>query len=164
MRYIALSALAAVALYGCAPVPTQQNVHYPPFPEAEYQTLPRIGDATVTGQVFLKTRGGDVKVGAGSEIQLFPVTSYSKVFYKAYQSKLPIDTPDPRVRQYTFRTQADATGSFDFKQVPAGQYYIGGLVTWEAPSKYGLASQGGYIAKEITVAPGSSQKVMLTEQ
>lgn len=153
----------AATLSACAPMQQAQPLAYPPFPTEEYAKLPRTGDAQVSGQAFMKTRGGDVKVGAGSEIVLIPVTSYSKVLYTAYLSNRPINTPDARAREFTIRTQADATGSFIFTGVPAGTYYLGGEVTWEAPTQYGLSKQGGFIAKEVTVAPGSKNTFMLTK-
>lgn len=40
--------------------------------EAEYATLEKTGTAVVTGQVFLKTRAGDVKPGADNVVYLNP--------------------------------------------------------------------------------------------
>lgn len=155
--------LGSIALVSaCAPM-QPAPVAYPPFPESEYAKLQKTGDATVTGQVFMKTRGGDVKVGAGSEILLIPVTSYSRVFYSAYLADRPVSNHDERVKAYTIRTQADGTGSFRFKNVPPGKYYLTGDVVWEAPTRYGMTRQGGLIAKEIAVEPGSESNVMLTK-
>lgn len=162
MRFLRVAALLALAvgLSGCA---QQQAVQYPPFPVQEYAKLKRTGTAAVTGQAFLRTKGGDVKVGAGSEILLIPVTSYSQVFYNAYKARKPLGPNDPAVKQYTLRTQADATGAFEFKAVPEGSYYLAGDVVWQAPTQFGLARQGGMIVKEISVRDGDQVKVMLTE-
>lgn len=151
---------ATLAVTGCA---QQQLVHFPPFPAAEYSKLERTGAGTVTGQAFLRTKGGDVKSGAGSEIQLIPATSYSAVYYNAYKARLPTDNPDPQAKQYTFRTQADATGGFEFKNVPKGRYYLAGEVTWMAPGPYGLSKQGGLLLKEVNVSDGAQVKIMLTQ-
>lgn len=150
----------AIGLSGCA---QQQVVHYPPFPAQEYAKLKQSGTAAVTGQAFLRTKGGDVKVGAGSEILLIPVTSYSQVFYNAYKTRQPLGPNDPAVKQYTLRAQADGTGSFEFKAVPEGSYYLAGDVVWQAPTQFGLARQGGMIVKEISVKDGDQLKIMLTE-
>lgn len=162
MRLFRVAAFLALAvgLTGCA---QQQAVQYPPFPAQEYAKLKRTGTAAVTGQAFLRTKGGDVKVGAGSEILLIPATSYSRVFYNAYKARQPLGPTDPAVKQYTLRTQADATGAFEFKAVPEGSYFLAGDVVWQAPTQFGLARQGGMIVKEISVRDGDQLKVMLTE-
>jgi hypothetical protein len=141
-----------------------------PFPQAEYAALPKTGTGIVRGQVFMRTRGGDVKTGAGLEVVLNPVTSYSQqwyeVQYKATQGALiqKIENPDPRLAQYRRETTADAEGRFEFKNVPPGDYFVVGLVVWEAPSSSqgSHVTQGGWIAKQITVKDGEEQHVILT--
>lgn len=162
MRLHRIAALLtiAVGISGCA---QQQVVNYPPFPGHEYAKLKQTGTASVTGQAFLRTKGGDVKVGAGSEILLIPVTTYSQVFYNAYKAHRPLGPTDPAVKKYTFRTQADATGSFEFKSVPEGNYYVAGDVVWQAPTQWGLSRQGGMLVKGLSVKDGDQVKVMLTE-
>lgn len=151
--------VATMAVTGCA---QKQMVSYPPFPAGEYAKLERTGTSTVTGQAFLRTQGGDIKTGAGNEIQLIPATTYSAVFYNAYKTQSPASDPDPQVKQYTFRTQADASGGFEFKNIPKGRYYLVGNVIWMAPGPYGLSKQGGLIIKEVNVSEGAQAKIMLT--
>lgn len=160
LHRIAAFLTIAVGMSGCA---QQQIVNYPPFPAHEYAKLKQTGTASVTGQAFLRTKGGDVKVGAGSEILLIPVTTYSQVFYNAYKAHRPLGPTDPEVKKYTLRTQADATGSFEFKSVPEGSYYVAGDVVWQAPTQWGLSRQGGMLVKELSVKDGDQVKVMLTE-
>jgi hypothetical protein len=145
------------------PTPTAR----PTFPETEYAALSKAGAAVVSGQAFLKTRGGDVKVGAGNSIYLHPVTSYSTF------ERLHIGDPgglapyDPRVINYMRETIADATGRFTFKKVPDGEYYLAGKIKWEVPhiSRYGsyMETQGGWIWKTVAVKNGEPVEVMLTE-
>jgi len=125
-----------------------------PFPEEEYLILPKSGKVTVTGQAFLKTRGGDVKMAAGNEILLEPVTSYSKEWYEKYALTWGrISPPDERLWKYVRKQIADGSGRFSFKNVPAGEYFISTEVTWEAPAGYqsSLQRQGGIIIKRITI-------------
>jgi len=150
---------ATALLASCA----QNKVAFGKFPASEYEALPKDGTSVIQGQLFLRTRGGDVKYGAGSEILLIPATSYSAVLYRAVKANQPLEEADPRVREYTRRTQADGSGNFSYKRVPAGKYYIGGNVVWEAPTKYGLAKQGGLLLREISVGDGEEVKVIVTE-
>jgi len=161
MRYIAIALLAA-SLTGCAG-PQAKPVDLGPFPAAEYKALPRSGTAKVTGQVFMRTRGGDVKYGAGSDVALIPATSYTEQLWNAYQADRPIAEPDSRARQYSRHVQADGSGYFTFTGVPAGRYYIASNVVWEAPTQFGLSRQGGFILTPVTVLEGQETRAMVTK-
>ena len=133
------------------------------FPESEYASLPQSGSATVSGQAFLKTRGGDVKTAAGNDVLLNPVTSYSLQWYEqSYLGGKRLTDPDPRQDHYIRKTIADGDGRFTFSDVPSGDYFLVALVVWEAPTGYGLASQGGYVAKRITVRDGDKLQEVVT--
>jgi len=146
-----------------------------PFPTEEYARLPKIGtgSAIVNGQVFLKTMIGEVRYGAGSPVMLFPVTSYSTQavelrgnwMFSDYRPvpKMEPEDPDPRMLEYSARIQADGEGRLEFRDVPAGEYYLGSHVVWYVPSgQYTTSVQGGYIAKKITVKDGEEVRVILT--
>lgn len=135
------------------------------FPEHGYKGLEKSGTAIVKGQAFLKTRGGDVKLAAGNEIFLNPVTSYSNEWYeKAYIQGKPLADPDPRLWDYVVKTVADGNGRFSFKNVPAGQYYVTTVITWEAATGYrgSLQVQGGAVTKRIAVKDGDEIELILT--
>ena len=140
-----------------------------PWPEEEYANLAKKGANTVSGQAFMKTRGGDVKTAAGEIVMLNPVTTYSTQFvdvsilgkHEAFQELSPKD-PDPRIREYAKQVTADATGRFTFYDVPAGEYYIYTLVRWEAPTGYGLQQQGGWVVSRVTVKDGDRNEFILT--
>lgn len=170
MKRLLLTAALASTLAGCMPTYTYTPplmVQRPAFPSAEYAALPTAGSATVTGQAFLKTRGGDVKTGAGNTIYLEPVTSYSTFAYSYKDYRGQLTPAAPQLEQYKRSAIADATGRFTFKNVPEGKYYLSGRVTWEVPnfSQYGsyMSTQGGDIWKTITVKNGEQLEVMLTE-
>ena len=166
MRLFTTLSLAAL-LVGCA-VPFQ-NPQAParrmPFPEAEYLALPKTGTATVRGQAFLTTKGGDVKVAAGKRVLLNPVTSYSLEWYeRSYVPRRRIEEADPKLEAY-IRTQiADGNGRFVFKNVPTGEYFIITTITWEVPTGYqgGVQVEGGMVAKRIKVNAGEEVEAIVT--
>lgn len=135
------------------------------FPEHEYQNLETTGSAVVKGQAFLKTRGGDVKVAAGNEVFLNPVTSYSIEWYeKMYIQRKPLVEADPRLQKYLIKAVADGDGRFIFKNVPPGQYFVSTKITWETATGYrgALQVQGGTVAKRIAVENGDEIEIIVT--
>ena len=137
-----------------------------PFPEAEYAALPIIGSgtATVTGQAFLKTRGGDVKTAAGNSVLLNPVTSYSRQWFETeYIGGKPLADYDPRLEQFMVAKIVDAQGNFTFKNVPAGDYYVTTGVFWEAPTTNGLKRQGATLSQQVHVSDGQTVEIILTK-
>lgn len=162
MKTIALLSFVGFLTSCATMIPPQRRMA---FPEHEYLSLARSGTAIVKGQAFLKTRGGDVKVAAGNEIILNPVTSYSNEWYeKAHVQGTILVEPDSRLLNYVLRTVADGNGMFTFKNVPAGQYFVTTSVTWEAATGYqgALQMQGGTVTKRITVNDSDEIEVIVT--
>lgn len=118
------------------------------------------GDAAIEGQAFLKTVGGDVKVGAGSRVTLIALTPYvteclqivqyanTGCFYNVQQS----------VRAET----ADAEGRFRFDRVRPGNYMLETSIVWGIPTRYGMQQTGGPVSARVSVADGETAKVLLT--
>lgn len=157
MKKLVLLAVALV-MAGCATVMPEPRM---PFPAEEYAKLNRSGSAKVTGQVFLKTAGGDVKFGAGNEVILNPVTSYSDEWYvRAFIGKAWLEDADVRLWSYAQKTISDGSGRFMFRRVPNGEYYVLSKVTW---SVHGVNDQGGYLCKKISVVNSEDVDVMVTE-
>lgn len=150
---------------GCAHIaPTFEPL---PFDEAEYAALPKTGTGVIQGQVFGKTKGGDVKKGAGNNVILIPATKYGTQRYKmqVIGNQLLSKPEDPRYKKYAFQQIADSDGKFSFKNVPPGKYYAISHLTWEAPSsnRYLITeTQGGKLYKEVDVMNGQTVDVMLT--
>jgi hypothetical protein len=164
MRIVLLSWLAFI-LSACASYAPPQPVMRMPFPQAEYEALPKTGTAVVTGQAFLKTRGGDVKTAAGNAVVLNPVTSYStEWFEKNYLGHQSLTAEDIRLDRYLIKTVADASGRFTFKKVAPGDYYLTTTVTWETATGYQgeLEVQGGFLSRRITVVDKQELDVILT--
>jgi len=153
-----------MSLYGCA-YQMPETVERIAFPTSEYDMLAKRGTGVVKGQAFLKTRGGDVKLAAGNEITLNPVTSYSDQWYQtAYLGNKPLAEPDPRYDDYILTTIADGDGRFAFKNVPPGRYYLTTAIVWEVPSYGGSTSQtGARVCKVIEVVNDKTVNVILTK-
>ena len=140
-----------------------------PWPEQEYARLDKKGKNAVSGQAFMKTRGGDVKTCAGETVTLSPVTSYSAQFFnmevlgkrEAHQRLSP--DVDSRIHSYLKQTTADASGKFTFYDVPAGDYYLYTLVRWEAPTARGHSQQGGWLGQKVSVRDEERNDFILTK-
>lgn len=133
------------------------------FIDSEYTPYGVPGTSTITGQAFLKTRGGDVKFGAGCVIWLNPVTTYSKEWYeKSVIKGYMLSEADPQTEKYHWETIADGFGNFEFKNLPAGNYYIACNITWQVPGKYGLEGTGGTAYAQTSVKEGGVVKVVVT--
>jgi len=150
--------LLVLAFASCA---GQKPIQRIPFPQSEYDALPKKGTAIVRGQAFLKTIGGDVKKAAGEMVLLNPVTSYSQQWFDVvYWRNGSLTDQDPSYMQYVRTTVADAEGRFTFKEVPAGRYFLTTRIVWGVPTRGGLAYQGGYVAKQITVVDGEMEIIL----
>jgi hypothetical protein len=116
--------LLLLLLAGCA---TQRI----PFPEAELSALNLVGDKTVRGTVFLIDQHGEKQVGAGSEVTLEPLSSYSEHWYQfAYLGNRAIGKVDPRYEKYVRRVTADKDGRFSFGGVAPGPYLLTAPLFW----------------------------------
>jgi hypothetical protein len=152
--------LSFLALAGCVQPPPME--YFGGFPEQTYIDLPKSGTGTVTGQVFLRTVGGDTKYGAGSQVILLQETDYMRQFYFAWQDNKRAPEIDTRAIRAGFKTQANGSGEFTFTNVPPGDYYVASQVNWGAPTRYGVSNQGGAIMVRATVANDSVTTVMVT--
>lgn len=153
MKFILV--FAFLGLSSCvAQAPYQRQVL---FDEAEYKPYGVAGTGSISGQAFLKTRAGDVKYGAGNEVWLNPVTTYSTEWFEnavvPYRSITP---PDRRTSDYARRTIADAEGRFKFEKLPPGEYYAVCSIIWQYPGGYqgSLVSTGSMAYAKVRVGDG----------
>ncbi len=165
MKHIALALIAVTSLSACvAPMGAQREVQRPPFPVAEYQALERKGTATVTGQVIMRTSMGP-RFGAAEEVFLNPVTSYSTYWYtEGYLGNKNLAAGDPRQDEFIYSTNADGSGSFQFDNVPAGDYYLSSSVRWSGPGQYigQIYTYNEWIVDRVRVEPGARVQKILT--
>ena len=154
--------LVGVILTGCVSTPktTQRQAT---FMEEEYALYRVKGSGRIVGQVFMKTRGGDVKYGAGSRVALNPVTSYSTEWFNLTMKGVRISEADSRVDQFSRKTIADASGSFEFTDLPAGSYYIVSQVVWEHVSGSAILPTGGMVGQRVGVTNDQTTRAILTK-
>lgn len=164
MKKVLAVLICASALSGCvAPgMVSQKKADLPPFPQAEYSSVVVDGSESLSGQAFLTTVGGDVKVAAGQNVMLMPKTSYTDAIYNFQSVGIAYNTPDSRYAKYTKMVQADAQGKFTFNDIAPGKYYVETMIMWYRPSQFGLMPEGGLIMKPTEVVKGKSNSVMVT--
>lgn len=161
-----LAALAlSILLSGCATTePTWTPID---FDEAEYNALLTVGTGVVRGSVFGRTVGGDVKLGAGETVRLYPATKFMHQRYREQwiAGRLATRSEDPRYIKYMRETTVGVDGKFEFRNVPPGEYFAQSSVFWTVvtPTRYGPISdrQGGVVVKQITVSNEQATDVVL---
>lgn len=164
-RCLTFAALLLTA--GCAAMllpPSMQPLNMFTTPAAsEYAPYQGEGTATINGQAFLTTRGGDVKLGAGNPVTLDPATAYAKEWYEKIGTaesrfaESPHDTVFLAARR---TTTVDAQGKFKFTNLPAGTYIMRSVVSWITGAAYS-GTQGGVVSALVTVKAGESKDVIL---
>jgi hypothetical protein len=133
------------------------------FIQAEYDPFAVEGTGSISGEAFLKTRSGDVKLGAGETVILNPVTSYSTEWYeRSIGAGEALEPGDERARPYTKRVIVDSRGSFRFDKLPPGDYYLACRIVWEYASQWGLQRTGGMAHARATVCTGEDTRVIVT--
>ena len=132
--------LAVVATVSC--VPLQPPVYFStPFDANEVSWSKDSGTAVIEGQAFLKTRGGDVKYGAGNTVLLMPQSAYFTAWYTTNKGFQEIKVGfDASAKEYVRQTTSGGDGKFKFSDLPAGKYYIVTTVTWEVPQQGNVPS------------------------
>ncbi len=160
MRVLVFALITAIAL-GCGALkgPQQREPYQRQavFVEEEYRLYAESGTGSISGQAFFKTAGGDVKYGAGDEIYLNPVTTYSTEWFKNHVVAERLISPsDPRALQYMRHTTADGEGRFKFEKLPAGGYYLMCRIVWQYAGGYrgSLLSTGGLAYGQTKIGNG----------
>ncbi len=166
---LALVLSPIVSASACAPWPLPTPTPTAPvyaatFSADEHAALSQPGTATIRGQAFVKTRGGDVKPCAGEAITLFPGTAYVGEIFGRIERGESLTVPDPRLDTYTKKAIGDGEGRFAFTGIAAGTYYVSCYVNWEVPGAYGLSKTGGWAWAKPTVTNGATSDVVVTTQ
>lgn len=147
---------------GCAVAPIKQSIS---LDESALQWATGSGSATITGSAFLKTKGGDVKVGAGDKVELIPAAPYTRERFEfvTQSAYTHIEPRDPRLAKYVRSTIADAQGNFEFRNIPAGEYFIACLIEWRYAVGSSSAITGGQAIAFVSVANDEVKKVVVTK-
>lgn len=161
--------VVVAALFGCIPVqvyqPLTMNAAASPAEYAPYLLQQGTLGGTIAGQAFLKTRGGDVKLGAGNPVTLNPATSYAREWFEktgSVESRFAEVPPDSLFRKTHRDAVVDAQGKFEFRNLPPGKYLVRSIVSWEVvASAYSTSHQGGVVAAIVDIAPGDTNTVIL---
>jgi hypothetical protein len=146
---------------GCVAPPRKQLTAQ--FNESEMVPFSKKGSSTVSGQAFLKTRGGEVRYGAGSWVQLIPSTAYTRELLRYLVDDVRVENTDGRWSSHVRSVQADGSGNFEFKDIPAGSYLLRCQIYWEVPSRYGIRETGADVLDSVTIGDGEFKKVILTK-
>lgn len=158
-RIIAVIALAAL-------VTSCQTQPPPPlsskFSQAEAAFALKSGTARIQGQAFMRQRGGGVVTAAGSDVILIPDQPYTREMINRDISGQGFLTAEYQpVFPYSKTTVADASGSFAFTNLAAGNYIVITEVKWLVPTQYGGMNQGGTLASPVTVRSGETAQIIL---
>ncbi len=135
-----------------------------PFISLEYDAYRASGTGSVSGQAFLRTRGGEVKFGAGSMIHLVPVTSYSFEWVdREVIGGESLEGRDARAEFFHWTVRADGFGEFQIDELPAGEYFVAGEVRWEIRGAGGeFYPAGGWAHARVKVRDGKTTRAVLT--
>lgn len=140
------------------------------FNPVEHESFLIKGDAALSGEAFLRTRGGDVRYAAGSNVFLIPATDYGREYIEKdlllpQKEKIPV--LDTRIYESIRSVRADSKGRFTFSDLPGGNYLVFTTIFWEIPksSRYGSysTSTGGPIVQTIELRSGEQKSVILTQ-
>lgn len=126
------------------------------------------GNSSVTGKVFLTLKGGSKKGCAGFNVELLPVADYSserilKTYGNTIQGQVLVEdnppkfTPDaPEYHELVLKASCNDENRFEFKAVPAGEYYVMTFIIWDITGEAGPTKTGGAVMKRIKVAPNNT--------
>jgi hypothetical protein len=150
--------ITSIFLSGCAEIEEVPVVTtYKPIDYIEYM---KAGTGEITGQAFMRQKGGVVVTCAGQVVMLVPNEGIFVEIDKIYESgKKPIKPKVDLNSDAVKKTKCDAQGNFMFNHVPAGQWIIQTEVRWEA----GNFPQGGYLSEKIYLYAGEKVNRILSK-
>lgn len=158
MRHL-LPVIVAATLAACAQQPRRAPIDLPAYVAADHSSYKMKGNSALTGQAFLRQRGGTVVTCAGSTVTLVPASPYFRALVAAIMAGERQDLHvgmDPDVAR---TTSCDAQGNFSFRDVPAGSWIVATRVTWQA-GRYG--EQGGNLFREAVLEPNQQTTAILS--
>jgi len=161
----------ALLMTACATVPPTDVPISATFSKSDVAWFDGTGTSKLEGSAFLRTKGGAVKTCAGYEVQLLPYSSYAaermKFIYGSETSghmfgprrawKFNPDEPD--FYKSLKKTVCNANGEFEFRDLPAGDYYTIAKVTWDIGKVF---DEGGTLMRKVSVASNATETVTLT--
>lgn len=160
--YLVITVMGCLLLAqsGCASPPQVQV--QTPFSVSDFEPYKVKGQGKIYGQAFLKTSGGEMKIGAGDTVSLWPNPPFMKEVISFKDQGDSISNYNTvmvqQIRPYIRESVCDAQGNYEFTDLPPGDYFLEVSVTWLA----GNQRSGEMIRKPVTLGEGQVVKVMLT--
>jgi len=127
--------------------------------EREYATYRGAGTAMISGQVTHTLSNGQVLYGSACQVRLTPITSESSRYMSDVVMSGGTKPWKADADAIWWLEQADDSGRFRFKEVPAGSYYLTCPVAWREP---GGGTRERILWAEATVAAGDSVDVAVS--
>ncbi len=135
-----------------------------PFPESEYSSLEKTGNAVVKGKIYAILPSGKRVYAKQTRLYLNPVTSYSTQWYKeSYLGGAKMSKVDPRLFNYLKFTTSDNQGNFEFLNIPSGSYYLIGVIKCGSECGY-VRDRTLRVAKKISVFGDEVKEVELAKK
>jgi hypothetical protein len=158
MKRWSITVLLCLFMVSCAGGLANPVKRQAAFDDNEYLPYTKPGKAVITGQAFSNTKGGEVRYAAGRTVYLHPATSYATEYFNIQVVLGSFMTnPDQRFLQFEKKTVSDATGNFEFKNLPAGKYYVVTEFGWCA----GRNAQYIVLGALIEAKEGETIKIIL---
>jgi hypothetical protein len=159
MFKIILIVMPLILLVGCVP-PAAVKMKTD-IVESDYEKFRLEGKNTVSGQAFLRQKGGAVVTCAGSQVRLSPNTEYFREYWNIVKAtKQKAIEPEYSGKRISRDTFCDAQGNFEFSNIPSGSYILVSWVSWQV----GYAKQGGLLYAIIEVQGDKETKVILSDK
>lgn len=165
-----ITLISAGVLAGCVASTPKKAVNLQTVFNAEevawFQTK---GTSAIAGNALLQTQGGIPRTCAGREVTLFPASAYAKErmqawygsitqgFRGAYSEQIEMET-NPEYASIQRTAVCDSQGNFEFKELPAGDYFVTTLVAWQVNYSW----QGGMLMQGFKLREGERKKIVMT--
>ena len=154
-----------ISLSGCVSTVQPQPQNVQSFYPSEYWNHTEVGNGVITGEGFLRQRGGGVVTCAGSPVSLLPNTQYFRQFVKKSLNNRYL-SPLLRTKRHITaemksvirETYCDAQGKFTFYNLPSENWIIMTNVSWDV----GYRQEGGDIAEFIKSIDGQTVSGILS--
>ncbi len=135
-RPVALALLCLAALVASSQSARSARPRPGDFDPAEYAPYDSAGTASIDGSGSVVPEGSFRRTIAGRDVELFPVTSYSRRVWDAWAHDAdPLGKVDVRAGRYRRTVVADSAGHFRFGRLPAGEYFVRASVLTEPVSR-----------------------------
>lgn len=163
LRFKSFIWVVLLAVAGCSAPKYAKYVIQTPFNESMMTWSQTRGDATIKGQGFLKTIGGDVKTCAGNDVLLMPSNAYTQEAVRIGLRNGDAANLDVRLAKYMKMTRCDAQGNFSFRSLASGDWFVITTATWGVPDRYTVTQEGGVVMQGVNLAPGELKEVILSK-